>query len=243
MSISFRSMYEKVNFKLLVIDLLKAAKRMYSLDELSRILDEPPSVLSRYIHGRIFPSDDKLVKIYYKLRETVDLAALIRYSIEVDKSGFLNNQALVGDTTLLRLASAYVLERLDHKVDKVLSPAADGIPFATIVAEHLRVPIVIAKTTKEVGVKKFLEKTYVSEDGTLTTYYIDKRLIKKGDRVLIVDDVLRTGRTHKCLIEMIDSAGAVPVAIVVLIAIGNKWKKTLPAHVPVDYILHIFAST
>jgi len=233
-------MYEKISFKLLVIDFLRVAKRMYSLDELSRVLDEPPSVLSRYIHGRIFPSDDKLKKIYYKLREFVDLTELIRNSIDMDKSGFLNNQALIGDTTLLRLASAHVLEKFgSNDVNKVLSPAADGLPFATIVAEHLRVPVIIAKTTKEVGVKKFLENTYISEDGTLTTYYIDRKLVKKGDKILIVDDVLRTGKTHKCLIEMVESVGAIPMAVVVLVAIGNTWKNILTG-IPVDYILHIY---
>jgi len=54
MDLIFKSMYEKVCFKLLLIDFLKVVKRTYSLDELSRILDEPPSVLSRYIHGKIF---------------------------------------------------------------------------------------------------------------------------------------------------------------------------------------------
>lgn len=237
-ALNFKSMYEKITFKLLVVDLLKAAKRIYSLDELSRVLDEPPSVLSRYIHGKIFPSDSKLMKIYYKLREMVDLITLIRKSIDIDKSGFLNNQALIGDITLLRLAATYVIERLKNNVDKVLSPAADGIPFATIVAEHLRVPIVIAKTRREVGVKRFIESHYTSEDGVITTYYIDKSLISKNESILIVDDILRTGRTHRCLIDMVNSVGSNVVAIAVLVAIGNNWRELLK-DISVEYLLLI----
>lgn len=233
-----RSMYDKIMFKLLVIDLLKLLKGNYSLYELSRIIDEPPSVISRYINGRILPSDEKADQIYHRIMEMTDVSDLVRMRLTVDKHGFLNNQSLIGDISILRVAASRFAEKYRGLVDKVLSPATDGVPFATIMAEYLNVPLIIAKTQREVGVQRFLETSFISEDGAVTTYYIDKSLIKYKDRILIVDDVIRTGKTHKSLIDLIRKAGADVIGIVVLIVIGSRWRELLDVE-KVDYILPI----
>ncbi|PCN50837.1 hypothetical protein B6U99_02450 [Candidatus Geothermarchaeota archaeon ex4572_27] len=233
-----KSMYDKVMFKLLVIDLLKLLKSNYSLYELSRMIDEPPSVISRYVNGRILPSDDKAEAMYRRLREIADIPELVRMKLTIDKNGFLNNQSLIGDISVLRVAASAFVDKYRGRVDKVLSPATDGVPFATIMAELLNVPLVIAKTRREVGVKKFLEISFTTEDGAVMTYYVDRSLIRSRDRILIVDDVIRTGRTHRSLIEMVRRAGATVVGIVVLIVIGDRWKKELKGE-NIDYILPI----
>lgn len=233
-----KSMYDKIMFKLMVIDLLKLLKSNYSLYEMSRFLDEPPSVISRYINGRIIPSDEKAENIYKRIIQVMEIPELIKSRLTIDKEGFLNNQSLIGDISALRIATSNFAYKYRGRVNKVLSPATDGVPFATIMAEYLNVPLVIAKTTREVGVKRFIEASFTSEDGAVRTYYVDRYLVRPGDKFLIVDDVIRTGRTHKALIDMIRKTGAEVMGIVVLIVIGNMWKDALKEE-DIDYILPI----
>jgi adenine/guanine phosphoribosyltransferase-like PRPP-binding protein len=120
-------------------------------------------------------------------------------------------------------------------IDAILSPAADGIPYATLLAEYSGVPLVIAKNSKEVGVDRFVEGSVMTEDGRLLPYYFARFLIRKNYRVLIVDDVIRTGRTHQCLIDMIKKIRAYPIAIHVIIAIGSSWRNRIK-EVPVEPI-------
>jgi len=75
---------------------------------------------------------------------------------------------------------------------------------------------------REVGVEKFYEVNYVpSASGSVMTLYLPQWALKKGEKVLIVDDVIRSGETQKALLEMCKQAGAVPVGMFFLISVGN----------------------
>jgi adenine phosphoribosyltransferase len=232
-------MYNKMLKKLLLIDILKIVKSNYNWDQLSEYLNEPPSVLSRYYRGRILPSDDKAEKLYNRLVQLLDLEEAIIKRIKINRQGFLNNQGLIGDITFLRIAALEVAKRFGGKyITKIVSPATDGVPFATIVAEVLNVPLVIAKKYKEVGVRRYIEGSYTTDDGFINTFYIDRDLIKQRDIILIVDDILRTGSTYKCILDMFRRLKTDVAGIMVLIAIGDRWKKALSEE-KIEYILKL----
>ncbi|MEM3554185.1 MAG: phosphoribosyltransferase family protein, partial [Candidatus Bathyarchaeia archaeon] len=128
------------------------------------------------------------------------------------------------------------------RVTKVFTAAVDGIPLATMVANALGVNLVIAKRSKEVGVKEFLEETFVLRDSGVTiTLYVPKEAIKKRDSVLIVDDMIKTGETQAALVNLVRKAKAEISGIFSLIAIGDEWRKRLklPEECPIEVVTYI----
>ncbi|MEM2446911.1 MAG: phosphoribosyltransferase family protein, partial [Candidatus Bathyarchaeia archaeon] len=113
---------------------------------------------------------------------------------------------------------------------------------ATMVANALGVNLVIAKRTKEVGVKEFLEETFALKDSGVTiTLYVPKDAIKKRDSVLIVDDMIKTGETQAALVNLVRKAKAEVSGIFSLIAVGDEWRKKLklPEDCPIEVITYI----
>ncbi|MBS7618920.1 hypothetical protein KEJ25_10100, partial [Candidatus Bathyarchaeota archaeon] len=98
----------------------------------------------------------------------------------------------------------------------------------TTIAQAMGVNLVIAKGSKEIGVKEFVEEAYVpTNTGMIVTLYIPKESIKKTDSVLIVDDVVRTGETQRALINLVQKCKAEVTGIYTLVAIGDDFERKL----------------
>ena len=117
-------------------------------------------------------------------------------------------------------------------IDDVLTVSVDGIPLATYIADILKSKLVIAKPYRDIGVEKYYEETYfMLSPPKITSIYVPKKMLKKRDKVLIVDDLIRTGRTVKALIKIIDKANAKLQGVFTMIAIGNVWEKVLSNYI------------
>jgi len=107
------------------------------------------------------------------------------------------------------------------------------------------VNLVVAKRNKEVGVKVFLEETYVlgRDSGVTMTLYIPKESIKKRDSVLIVDDMIKTGDTQAALVNLVRKAKAEISGVFSLVAVGDSWKRKLkPSNeCPIEVITYVKA--
>ena len=124
----------------------------------------------------------------------------------------------------------------------MLTAAVDGIPLATMVANALGVNLVIAKKEKEVGVKSFIEETFVLRDSGVTmTLYLPKKALRRRDSVLIVDDMIKTGETQAALINLVYKVKAEVSGVFSLIAVGDEWEKrlNLPKGCPVEIVARI----
>ena len=114
-----------------------------------------------------------------------------------------------------------------------------------MVANALGVNLVVAKRSKEVGVKAFLDETYVlgRDSGVTMTLYIPKDIIKKRDSVLIVDDMIKTGETQAALVNLVRKAKAEISGVFSLIAVGEEWKKKLrlSGECPIEVITYVKA--
>ena len=93
----------------------------------------------------------------------------------------------------------------DVKIDKVVGIEARGFFFGTLLAEHLNAGFVPIRKPGKLPYKTY-EQSYDLEYGTDTlTMHIDA--IKKGEKVLIHDDVLATGGTAKAVAKLVEQAG------------------------------------
>jgi adenine phosphoribosyltransferase len=71
--------------------------------------------------------------------------------------------------------------------------------------------------------------------------YIPRGIIKRGDSVLIVDDLIKTGETQRVMAKMITKSRAEVAGIYALIAIGDQWKKRLGSITtsPIEVVLTV----
>ncbi|MDW8033628.1 MAG: phosphoribosyltransferase family protein [Nitrososphaerota archaeon] len=224
-----RPRLEQIKRKINLISLLNVVKNSYTYHELSQITGLPITVLARYAKGHVLPSDERVNELYQILTDKVPLEEIILSRLVVDESGYFDSSHVIWDVDLLRLVSQKVASLFAGKnIDKVMTAAVDGIPLASFVAEELGADIVIAKRYKEVGVKDFLEITYViGSSAVVSSLYIPKNSLKKDDSVLIVDDAIRTGETDVALIKLAEKAKANIVGLFILIATGRDWRERL----------------
>lgn len=238
---------EELKLRLMTIELLRTAKykRNITYRELSSKTGLPVTVLSRYAKGHVLPNTARAKQLWKVLTKLVGLERELRSRIKFNEDGYFDNTEIIGDFNILQQAANHALANFAGKrVTKVLTAAVDGIPLATMVANALGVNLVIAKRSKEVGVKAFLEETYALRDsGVTVTLYISKDTIKRRDSVLIVDDMIKTGETQAALVNLVRKAKAEISGIFSLIAVGDKWKKKLKLRegCPVEVITYVKA--
>ncbi|GAB6135991.1 phosphoribosyltransferase family protein [Thermococcus prieurii] len=221
------SQLKSVQEKLRLIRVLRLLKKSYTYEELSKITGLPITVLNRYVRGKVLPSAERTRELLELLLPYINLEEEVKKRIKFDERGFFDNMPVLSDTALMSLVAEEVAGRyLDKDVDKVLTAATDGIALGVHIAKELGVDIVYAKKKKEVGVEKFYEVSYVpSASGTVMTLYLPQWALKKGENVLIVDDVIRSGETQRALVEMTKQAGAKPIGMFFLVSVGDIVEK------------------
>ena len=236
---------EELKLRLMTIELLRTAKykRNITYRELSAKTGLPVTVLSRYAKGHVLPNTARAKQLWKVLSKFVGLENELRNRIRFNEDGYFDNTEIIGDFNILQQAANQALANFAGKrVTKVFTAAVDGIPLATMVANALGVNLVIAKRSKEVGVKEFLEETYVLRDSGVTmTLYVPKESIKKRDSVLIVDDMIKTGETQAALVNLVRKAKAEISGVFSLIAIGDEWRKRLKLseECPIEVVTYI----
>ena len=117
----------------------------------------------------------------------------------------------------------------DLKADVVAGLEARGFIFGMPIAYNLGVPFVPVRKKGKLP-RATVEKTYNLEYGT-ATIEIHKDAIKKGQRVVLVDDLVATGGTLKAAAELVEQLGGIVVGIVTLIELeGLKGREFLKGY-------------
>ncbi len=232
-----------LEFRLMTIKMLHTVKRSHTYREISQWTGLPVTVLSRYVKGHVLPTSKRAKEIWAALQKVAGLEDQLASRIKFDELGYFDNTQIISDIPLLRLATQHAISKFaGRRITKVLTAAVDGIPLATLVANSLDVDMVIAKKGKEVGVKDYIEESYVPTDsGVILTFYIPKESLRRGDSVLIVDDIIRTGETQKALINLVSKMKGEAAGVFALVAIGQSWKDSLkaPPNTPVEVLIEI----
>ncbi|WP_434336728.1 adenine phosphoribosyltransferase [Mesomycoplasma conjunctivae] len=107
------------------------------------------------------------------------------------------------------------MANLVKDADVIVGPDARGFLFGTPTAAFLSKPfIMVRKAGKLPGeVERY---SYDLEYGS-AVLEIQKNMIKPGQKVAIVDDVLATGGTLKAIVKMVEDQGAVVSKVVFLL--------------------------
>jgi adenine/guanine phosphoribosyltransferase-like PRPP-binding protein len=237
---------EDLKLRLMTIELLRTAKYKKNITyrELSSKTGLPVTVLSRYAKGHVLPNTTRAKQLWRVLNKIVGLETELRSRIKFDETGYFDNTEIIGDFNILQQAANYALANFAGKrVTKVITAAVDGVPLATMVANSLGVNLIVAKRNKEVGVKAFLEETYIlgKDSGVTVTLYIPKDAVKKRDSVLVVDDMIKSGETQEALVTLVRKAKAEISGLFSLIAVGDEWKKRLKFgnNAPIEVVTYL----
>ena len=93
----------------------------------------------------------------------------------------------------------------DKKIDKVVGVESRGFFFGMLLAHELNVGFIPVRKPKKLPYET-ISATYDLEYGT-DTLEIHIDAIKKGEQILIHDDVLATGGTAKAVCELVEKLG------------------------------------
>lgn len=130
---------------------------------------------------------------------------------------FLNNQV---DTSLMgEVGRAFAEAARDLRIDRVVTIESSGIAPAQMAAIALGVPLVILKKSASRILKDDVLQTEVFSFTKNSAYQLTLRpkYVRKGERVLLIDDFLARGEAACGAARLIEAAGAQVAAIGIVI--------------------------
>lgn len=144
----------------------------------------------------------------------------------------INWESLGGSSARMRYVSAAMADMaLKHgTADVIVGIAVSGVPFATMMAD-----VIDSETGIETSLAVFHPiKHRKGEDaeGAISSNFASV----EGKRVVIVDDVITSGRTIKEVIRVLKNQGAVPTTVTVLI---DKKGISEVEDVPVESLIRV----
>ena len=225
--------YDEVRMQMLAVDMLRFLKHTCRLkySQLSKLTGLPATVLSRYITGHNLPGPQRAARLLRTITKKMSFDGLVSQLVRVDSNGMVDMTALLFDTRALKLIVTKWVDRLaGRKVTKVLTMEPGGVPLATALAYELSVPLAVVRRSKEVGV----EEHYRHEEHTpygVEVFYLPKNALRNRDWVLLVNDLVRTGRSLRIMMEFVKRARARSVGF--LAAVGVKgWDAAVASVLP-----------
>ncbi len=220
-----QSKFDKTRFRVIVVELLRSAKRRYSYKELSSMTGIDSTMLSRYVTGSMVPGYEHAERIWRGLRKSIEPRRAILESASMF-NGILDLTSIVTDPLMLKLISLEFYERFrGRRLTKILVPETSGISMASSMSLVFDVPMVIARRRKHNPYVEYIEEHIMEPPTYLNMFYIPKGSLTKWDHVLIVDDIIQSGMTLSVMEKLVEKSGSKLIGVAALVVIGDEWKK------------------
>jgi adenine phosphoribosyltransferase len=125
------------------------------------------------------------------------------------------------DPHMVEEIADYIAEIADMKVDTILTVEAMGIPVANALSLKTGLPLTIVRKRPY-----FLEgEVELSQSTGYSKGVLYINGLKKGDRVIIVDDVISTGGTLLALVKALKNMGVEVADVISVIGRGDGYLK------------------
>jgi adenine phosphoribosyltransferase len=118
---------------------------------------------------------------------------------------------------LIREVTANIVRIANLEVDKIVTVEAMGIPIGIGLSIICDIPLVIIRKRKY-GLPGEIE---ISQKTGYSRSQLFLNGINKGDRVIVVDDVISTGGTLLATLESLKTAGAIVKDVVIVVQRGD----------------------
>lgn len=143
---------------------------------------------------------------------------------------FRDVTSVLQDAEGLQLAVDTMQEKVkDLEFDVIVGPESRGFIFGMPIAYNLKKPFVLIRKKGKLPCET-VSVDYDLEYGK-ATIEMHKDSIQKGQKVLIVDDLIATGGTTEAMVQLIESLGGEVTGIVVLMELaGLKGRERLEGY-------------
>ena len=172
----------------------------------------------------------------------MELKDYIRSIQDYPKEGILFRDitTLLKDKDAFKLAIDKMSEQVkDKKVDLIVGAESRGFLIGSALAYKMNCGFIPVRKKGKLPYKTISEE-YALEYGT-DTLYMHEDAIKKGDNVLVVDDLIATGGTALAMIRMVEKLGGNVVGSSFLIELeelnGRKEIEKYPINILIKYWL------
>ncbi len=133
---------------------------------------------------------------------------------------FRDITTLLKDADALQEAFDALIAQTAHtQFDLVVGPESRGFIFGMPLAYHLHKGFVPIRKAGKLPAE-VIRKEYALEYGT-AVIEIHKDAVQKGQKVIIVDDLLATGGTARAMVELLEEMGAVVEGLFFLIELES----------------------
>ena len=212
----------EVKTRISSVELLATLKKSYSYRELSAVLGLSAPILSRYVRGHVLPSATRSEKFIATFRERL-LRKMIVDAVKVSQDGSYDVSAVVSNVGLLRQIAKVVYSEFNLlPVDRVMTMEVDGVPLAAEVAGEFNVNLAVVRAERDLGVEEFVEQKAVYSPSTVKYLYLSKTAVRRGERLLVVDDMVRTGTTIEALARIAEKAKAKVVGVFAIASVDQS---------------------
>ncbi|BCU67268.1 phosphoribosyltransferase [Sulfolobales archaeon HS-7] len=237
-TLSVNNKESELRLRIMILDVLKDLKKTMTYKEMSGLLNIQDTLLCRYVNGNTIPSEAQCRDILNKLERNSILREVLRSQIKMYGDGFVDTSRVLQYPSLLRLViEIFIRRNITYSIDRIVTPAVNGIPFATIVSQILNKPLVIAKKYKDSIYFEYYEESIRESSAQVSNLYIRKDLINRGDKILIVDDVIRSGRTVDHLVRLLIRSGGMPKLVIAVV--GNTTRRATYNGVEIKTIINV----
>ncbi len=204
------------------VELLATLKKSYSYKELSAVLGLSAPILSRYVRGHVLPSAARSEKFIATFREKI-LRKMVMDAVKVTQDGSYDISEVVNNIGLLRQIAKVVYSEFNvAAVNRVVTMEVDGIPLAAEVAGEFNVNLAVVRSEKELGVEEFVEQKAVYSPSSVKYLYLPRAAIRRGEHLLVVDDLVRSGTTIEALAGIAEKARAKIVGVFAIASLDQS---------------------
>ena len=170
----------------------------------------------------------------------MELKDYIRSIQDYPKEGILFRDitTLLKDKDAFKLAIDKMAEQVkDKKIDLIVGAESRGFLIGSALAYKMNCGFIPVRKKGKLPYKTISEE-YALEYGA-DTLYMHEDAIKKGDNVLVVDDLIATGGTALAMIKMVEKLGGNVVGSSFLIELeelnGRKEIEKYPINILIKY--------
>ncbi len=170
----------------------------------------------------------------------MELKDYIRNIKDYPKEGILFRDitTLLKDKDAFKLAIDKMAEQVkDKKIDLIVGAESRGFLIGSALAYRMNCGFIPVRKKGKLPYKTISEE-YSLEYGT-DTLFMHEDAIKKGDNVLVVDDLIATGGTALAMIKMVEKLGGNVIGSSFLIELeelnGRKEIEKYPINVLIKY--------
>ncbi len=204
---------------------------------ISEDLDMVKEIFVQYDLGNIETISGAAGGVYYnplmneeQIKDfTSELCEMINSSDRIIPGGYIyTNDLLYSPAISKNIGRALASLFKDVEIDYVITVETKGIPIALMTATILNKPMVVVRNQSKLTDGTVIHMNYISgSNHTIRTMCLSTRAIKKGSKVLFIDDFMKAGGTAKGIIDLMQEFEAEMVGIGVLMATKYPEKKVV----------------